>query len=222
MGRQPRQPRGWLEAAVQESGQRKEEGQKHGEAGWSQVLQKDINREQCRPVPSHGLPDDVYEAEGGSSLRGDTPLSFFLEADLPEPVIQREVSTEGESDFFQHRSVVWKEPGEPAAARVDPREGLGQGQEVVDLPEAEEPAMESVAEILGHAIDVSMQEMEERSVYYREEELPVLELEEPPNEWEGGVQSWRQGCGGGQRTGMSGPNRNCGTEDGGVPQGCDS
>jgi hypothetical protein len=29
-----------------------------------------------------------------------------------------------------------------------------------------------------------MQEIEERNVYYREEELPVLELEEPPNEWE--------------------------------------
>ncbi len=135
--------------------------------------------------PHHGLQDDVYEAEGGSSLRGDTPLSFFLEADLPEPVIQREVSTEGQSDFFQHRSVVWKEPGEPAAARADPKEGLGQGQEVVDLPEAEEPALESVAEFLGHAMDVSMQMIEERSVYYREEELPVLELEEPPNEWEG-------------------------------------
>jgi hypothetical protein len=50
--------------------------------------------------PHHGLQDDVYEAEGGSSLRGDTPLSFFLEADLPEPVIQREDSTEGEPDFF--------------------------------------------------------------------------------------------------------------------------
>ncbi len=69
--------------------------------------------------PHHGLQDDVYEAEGGSSLRGDTPMSFFLEADLPEQVIQREVSTEGESDFFQHRNVVWKpESGEPAAMRA--------------------------------------------------------------------------------------------------------
>jgi hypothetical protein len=135
--------------------------------------------------PHHGLQDDVCEAEGGSSLRGDTPLSFFLEADLPEPVIQREVSTEGESDFFQHRSVVWKEPGEPAAKRADPKEGFGQGQEVIDLLEAKGPALESVAEFLGHAMDVSMQMVEERSVYYREEELPVLELEEPPNKWEG-------------------------------------
>ncbi len=136
--------------------------------------------------PHHGLQDDVYEAEGGSSFRGNTPISFILEADLPEPVIQREVSTEGESDFFQHRNMVWKpESGEPAAMRAEPGEGLGQGQEVADPPEAEEPALESVAEFLGHAIDVSMQEIEERSVYYREEELPVLELEEPPNKWEG-------------------------------------
>ncbi len=56
--------------------------------------------------PHHGLQDDVYEAEGGSSYRGDTPISFVLEADLPEPVIQREVRTVGESDFCQHRNVV--------------------------------------------------------------------------------------------------------------------
>jgi hypothetical protein len=135
--------------------------------------------------PHHGLQDDVYEAEGGSSLRGDTPMSFFLEADLPEPVIQREVSTEGESDFFQHRNVVWKpESGKPAEVEAEPGEGLGRGQEVIDLPETEGSALEGVAELLGHAIDVSMQEIEERSVYYREEELPVLELEEPHNKWE--------------------------------------
>ncbi len=134
--------------------------------------------------PHHGLQDDVYEAEGGSSFRGDTPMSFFLEADLPEPVIQREARAEGESDFFQHRNVMWKpESGKPAEVEAEPGEGLGQGREVIDLPEAEGP-VESVAEFLGHAIDVSMQEIEERSVYYREEELPVLELEEPPNEWE--------------------------------------
>ncbi len=74
--------------------------------------------------PHHGLQDDVYEAEGGSSLRGDTPLSFFLEAGLPGSVIQREASTEGEPDFFQHRNIVWKEPSEPAATRVDLGEGL--------------------------------------------------------------------------------------------------
>ncbi len=66
----------------------------------------------------------------------------------------------------------------------EPGEDLGRGREVIDLPEAEGPAFESVAEFLGHAIDVSMQEIEERNVYYVEDELPVIELEEPPNEWE--------------------------------------
>jgi hypothetical protein len=34
-------------------------------------------------------------------------------------------------------------------------------------------------------MDVRGQVAEERCVYYREEEPPVLELEEPPNDWEG-------------------------------------
>jgi hypothetical protein len=135
--------------------------------------------------PHHGLQDDVYEAEGGSSFRGDTPISFILEADLPEPVIQREVSTEGNSDFFQQRSVVLlPESGKPAVVEAEPGEGLGQGREVTDRPKAEGSALESVVEFLGHAIDVSMQEMEERNVHYLEDELPVVQLEEPPNEWE--------------------------------------
>jgi hypothetical protein len=114
--------------------------------------------------PHHGLQDDVYEAEGGSSFRGDTPMSFFLEANLPEPVIQREVNTEGDSNFFQHRNVVLlPESGKPAAVEAELGEGLGQGRKVIDLPEAEGPALESVAQFLGLAIDVSMQEMEERS-----------------------------------------------------------
>ncbi len=111
--------------------------------------------------PHHGLQDDVYEAEGGSSLMGDTPLSFFLGAGLPESVIQREASTEGELDFFQQREVVWKEPSEPAVARADLGEGLGRGRVVVELPEAEVPALESVAEFLGHAMDVEERRGEE-------------------------------------------------------------
>jgi hypothetical protein len=53
--------------------------------------------------------------------------------------------------------VLLPESGKPAA--------VGQSREVIDLPEAEGPALESVAEFLGHAIDVSMQEIEERNVY---------------------------------------------------------
>ncbi len=109
--------------------------------------------------PHHGLQDDVYEAEGGSSYREDTPIFFVLEADLPEPVIQRQVRIEGDPDFYQHRNA-----GEPVTAEAEDSEGLGRGRKVVELPEAERPALESVAEILGYAIDISMQEVEERSV----------------------------------------------------------
>jgi hypothetical protein len=172
--------------------------------------------------PHHGLQDDVYEAEGGSSLRGDTPLSFFLEADLPESVIQREASTEGESDFFQQRNVVWKEPGESAAAKADLGEGLGRGRKVVELPEAEVPALESVAEFLGHAMDVSMQIIEEEKCVLQGGGASCARAGGAPQRLGGGVQLWGRGCGGGQRTGTSGPSRNYGTEDGGVPQGGDS
>jgi hypothetical protein len=135
--------------------------------------------------PHHGLQDDVYEAEGGSSYREDTPVSFVLEADLPELVIQRQVRTEGDPGFCQHRNVVeLPESGEPVAAEAEDREGLGRGRKVVELPEAERPALESVAEVLGYAIGISMQEIEERNVYYVPDELPVLRLGEPPNDWE--------------------------------------
>jgi hypothetical protein len=135
--------------------------------------------------PHHGLQDDTYEAEGGSTCRGDIPISFVLEADLPKPVIQREVRTVGKPDFCQHRNVVvLPESGEPAATEAEQGEGLGRGQEVIDLLEAGGPALESVAEFLGHTIDISMQEVEERKVYYVEDELPVVRLDEPLDEWE--------------------------------------
>jgi hypothetical protein len=136
--------------------------------------------------PHHSLQDgvyEVYEVEGGSSLRGDTPLSFFLGAGLSELGLQREVSTEGEPDFFQERSIVWKESSEPAATRADLGEGLDQGQVVIELPEAEVPALESVGGFVDHVMDGGVQVAEERSVYYREVEPPVLELEEPPKHW---------------------------------------
>jgi hypothetical protein len=34
--------------------------------------------------PHHGLQDDVYKAEGGSSHRGETPIPSDLEADFPD------------------------------------------------------------------------------------------------------------------------------------------
>ncbi len=92
--------------------------------------------------PHHGLQDDIYEAEGGSSCRGETPIPFDLEADFPEPEVQRLLKVTGDPDFCQHRDVLEiHESGEPAAAEGD--EDGGEGQGVVALPEAGEPAPES-------------------------------------------------------------------------------
>jgi hypothetical protein len=171
--------------------------------------------------PHHGLQDDVYEAEGGSSYRGDTPISFDLEADLPEPVIQRKVRTAGDPDFCQHRNVVeLPESGEPAAEAED-GECLGRGRKVVELPGVERPAHESVAEFLGYAIDISMQEVEERTcITCRMNFL---------------YSGWRSRLTVGRwipmmETRMRGrpedrqvrPNRGCGAGDGGILEGCNS
>ncbi len=53
-------------------------------------------------------------------------------------------------------------------------------KKVIELPEAEVPALESVVGVLDLVMDASVQVAEQRSVYYVEEP-PVLELEEPPN-----------------------------------------
>jgi hypothetical protein len=121
-------------------------------------------------------------------------------------VIQRQVRIEGDPDFCQHRNVVERpESGEPVTAEAGDSEGLGRGRKVVELPEAERPALERVAEVLGYAIDISMQEVEERSVYYVPDELPVLRLEEPPNEWE--VDSNDGDEAAGEARGQTGPAR---------------
>ena len=69
--------------------------------------------------------------------------------------------------------------------RADLGEGFNQGQVVIELPEAEVATLESVVGTLGHIMDGGVQVAEERSVYYVEDEHPVPELEEPPNDWEG-------------------------------------
>ncbi len=92
--------------------------------------------------------------------------------------------TIGDPDFCQHREVVeLPELGEPAAEAGD-SEDVGRDQEVAELPEVERPAHERVADLLGYAIDASLQVAEERNMYYVEDEIPVLRLEEPPNDWE--------------------------------------
>jgi hypothetical protein len=150
--------------------------------------------------PHHGLQDDVYEAEGGSSYRGETPIPSDLET---ETEIQRLLKVTGDPDFCQHRGVLEiPELGEPAAA-AEGDEDLGGGQEAADLPEVSRPAQESVADLLGYAIDASLQVAEERHIYFVQEEIPVLRLEEPFNDWE--VDS-NDGCeAAGEARGPSGP-----------------
>ncbi len=120
-------------------------------------------------------------------------------------MIQREVRTAGDPDFCQHRNVVeLPESGDPAAEAGN-GEGVGRDREVVELPEVQRPAHESVAEFLGYAIDVSMQVVEERNVYYVQDELPVLRLEEPPNDWEVDSNDGYEAAG--EARGLSGPAR---------------
>ena len=86
--------------------------------------------------PHHGLQDDIYEAEGGSSCRGETPIPSDLEADFPEPEVQRLLKVTGDPDFCQHRDVLEiPEMGEPSAT-AEGGEDVGGGQEVAELPEA--------------------------------------------------------------------------------------
>ncbi len=153
----------------------------------ARFLSRESTGSNASQSPLQGLPDGIYElceAEGGSILRGETPLSFFLMAGLPEVGLQREVSIEGESDFFRERSIAWKESDEPAAERAGLGEELGRGQVVIELPEAEMPALESVEGLLNQVMDIDVPIVEERSVHYVEEEPPEGELEEPPNSWE--------------------------------------
>ncbi len=83
--------------------------------------------------PHHGLQDDVYKAEGGSSYRGETPIPSDLEADFLEPEVQRLMRTIGDPDFCQHRDMVeLPESGEPAAEAGD-SEDVGRDQEVAEL-----------------------------------------------------------------------------------------
>ncbi len=159
--------------------------------------------------PHHGLQDDIYEAEGGSSCRGETPIPSDLGVDFPEPEVQRLQKVTGDPDFCQHRDVLrLPESGEPAAAEGD--EDFGEGQEVVALPEAGKPAPESDADLLAYAMDRSLQVAEQRLIYFVQEEVPELRLEEAFNDWE--VDS-NDGCEAvGEARGPSGPAQTAGME----------
>ncbi len=51
--------------------------------------------------PHHGFQDDIWGAEGGSSYREETPMPFDLEADFPEPEVQRQVEDHRRRRFLQ-------------------------------------------------------------------------------------------------------------------------
>ncbi len=108
-------------------------GKKRAKSTARPVVARFLSREStgssaCQ-FPLQGLPDGVYElgeAEGGSVPRGDTPLPYFLQAGFPETGLQREVSIEGESDFYRERRMTGEESEEPAAG-ADLGEELNRG-----------------------------------------------------------------------------------------------
>jgi hypothetical protein len=109
--------------------------------------------------PHHGLQDDVWGTEGGSSSRGETPMPSYLEADFLEPEVQRLVKVTGNADFCRDR-------------------------EVLVLPEIAEPAAEADSDMLAFAVGTSLQVVEEWLVYLVEEEAPMVRLDEGANDWE--------------------------------------
>jgi hypothetical protein len=84
--------------------------------------------------------------------------------------------------------------GEPAAAAEGDKD-VGRGQEVAELLEAGRPAHESDADLLGYATDASLQVAEERHIYFVPDEIPVLRLEEPLNDWEVDSNDGREAAG---------------------------
>ena len=104
----------------------------------ARLLSRESTGSSACQFPLQGLADGVYElieAEGGSVPRGETTLPYFLQAGFPEAGLQREVSIEGESDFYRERRVTGEESEEPAA-RANLGEELDRGQAVIELPEA--------------------------------------------------------------------------------------
>ncbi len=94
------------------------------------------------------------------------------------------------------------ETEEPVAA-AEGDESFCRGREVLVLPGADESAPEADSDLLAYAVGTSLQVAEERHVYIVQDEVPVLRLEERPNEWEvdsdGGYKAE------GEARGLSGP-----------------
>jgi hypothetical protein len=109
--------------------------------------------------PRHGLQDDIWGTEGGSSCRGETPIPSNLKADFPEPEVQRHVKVTGDADFCRDRAVV-------------------------EIPEPEEPEAEADADMLAFAVSASLQVEEERVITYLEDEAPTVAPDEKASGWE--------------------------------------
>ncbi len=109
--------------------------------------------------PRHGLPDDIWGAEEGSSYRGETPMPSDLESDFPEPEEPRKVRVVGDADFCRDRAVV-----------------------VLQEPEA--PAVGAEVDVLSLAVNMSLQVGEERVVIYKEDEAPVVAQVDKASGWE--------------------------------------
>jgi hypothetical protein len=88
--------------------------------------------------PHHGLQDDIWGAEGGSSYKEETPMPSDLEADYPEPEVQRRVKVTGDADFCRDREVL--EIPEPEESAAEGDTDFCRDREALVLPGAGEPA----------------------------------------------------------------------------------
>ncbi len=108
--------------------------------------------------PRHGLQDDIWGTEGGSSCRGETPIPSDLEADFPEPEVHRHVKITGDADFCRDRAVV-------------------------EVPEPEVPEVGVGVDMLAFAVSASRQVEEERVITYLEDKAPMVAPDERASGW---------------------------------------
>jgi hypothetical protein len=77
-----------------------------------------------------------------------------LEADLPEPEVQRQVKITGDADFCRDREALeLPEPEEPTA---EGDKNFCRDREVLVLPGAGEPAPEADSDLLAYAVGTSL------------------------------------------------------------------
>ncbi len=158
VGETAQEPRGRQEAEGRGPGQGQGKGQGHSPVSVS-IDRRVSVASSAGQSPRHGLPDDVWGAEEGSSYRGKTPMPSDLESDFPEPEEPRHVRIVGDADFCRDRTVV-----------------------VLQEPEA--PAVGAGVDVLTFAVNTSLQIGEERVITYMEDEVPVVAQVEKASGWE--------------------------------------